>query len=1462
MKQFKQRLACVSLFLFTLGISAHAKLIVSDTAFKDSLCSYTWNSAINDCPDVLGCIYPGDWQDTIINVPENITRISEEGLKLCLEDLQLQGSAEIVYIMDLSGSMKLTGDPSSKRPDALLAGFKFQRDSSSDKSRAAYVGFNNPLVPGHLLPLTLVRPGWPQLMKMVDTLKAWCNGPQNGATNYQLPLDKAIEFFNDPSFIHDTVKAIIFISDGNPDPATNCATPAQIQALITKKIPVYGIFLGSSIGLGLDTICQRTNGKSYLVPPNATDTLAKVVKNIVKTLIKPFVGKSLTVTNTTNGSSANAVSFSKLGDTAWAVKLDKSVYLNKGDNRMAVTSVFGTIDNTQDTTLAFQFTIRVGGQSPTQECYYCWYRSKILVYDASNKKVDTLSWKDLLYTVQLRYFGPDSAKLPSVNILVRTIKGDSEYLTLPKFTHDGQAEIYSKTVPFQVLLETVPAIKNNGTTEANFQDLITFFYRHPSDKYDTATAKVVVSAPPDSLKIFDKPGDPLTVSMLQYNKNNKIDTVTAGKYAELYAKVFAKVKWLEDYEKNPALGNKIKWTIVDNATQQQDLSIATLTSDSGNHNRLFPRKAYKTVKVTAKLQISSGALTINLEKAIILYIQPGDPRQLVIEPTNDFNKAKKNEVDNWSPIEILGNSTTITAYAILRDSLGNWVRPARAATWYSESLEVVSVSPGPSDSGIITKGSLDEGITLIHAKEIFEDTAIVITQNWVPIDLRVVRIHNQDTAHIENLVMYTDNDTTLYVQVKRSDNLQWVLFNGKWGIDTPVTSTTPPVSSKSWSFSPTLPHKGILWSSCPGFSDTVQYEFLPSGPSLIKFRIITADSLLIAGQKIQGEVSIFNKDGLIPGIWKYPKDPGGIGGNNPAQYSDILDNGLVKKQYVPYGTTDTPDSSLFSYMGSLYATLLKQVYRGGIDTLSFVLYNAPPSKTPHKLTVNLDGVTASTDPFVLKPGPLDTIVLSINNTIVSPKDTQFLTINSSPFIVKAKGYDKFGNFLPEEKFKWQSDPSLIDFKINALSDQIYFDPSKATISQKGKVIVSGVDHPNVTNHVVMVITGPNSLLMRALTRDQSGNGILDGIELFFDRPFKLPADINNPANLSQIDVVNKSPDFRFKVIKVDSVPYTDNKNVLFSLDQSDSSRPQTAWTPLLTLNAPILSDSVGTVKDFKCDDGAGPVVWEVVKTVNDVNDLSKDVVKVTLSENFYNVDNSSFLSKGPVPEKVFFVWTLKENKKDFQPADSMLYSIPKFDKQENDWTTFTMSNKKDLNELHWVNLQWIGGYVADKSKNIPNENNKRVRVMVLGKNKITIAPIPLIPTVINPIKTDKLLPNDPNKIFNLVNTNGGCMITVTIKIDLDDQGKPLGTLTGVLLVFDVASNLVYKIDNQYNILESPFVTTGGSTKILCFYWDGTTNSGMKSAVGLYRMVMHLTYRGPRTSSKTNAAETVAVGMRK
>jgi hypothetical protein len=203
-------------------------------------------------------------------------------------------------------------------------------------------------------------------------------------------------------------------------------------------------------------------------------------------------------------------------------------------------------------------------------------------------------------------------------------------------------------------------------------------------------------------------------------------------------------------------------------------------------------------------------------------------------------------------------------------------------------------------------------------------------------------------------------------------------------------------------------------------------------------------------------------------------------------------------------------------------------------------------------------------------------------------------------------------------------------------------------------------------------------------------------------------------------------------------------------------------------------------------------------------------------------------------------------------VNDLVSGILKFNKQENDFCVFSMSNGKDLNANNLVNLQ-TGNFVADLSSNTPNLNNQKVPVVVVGNiGPITIVPVPIIPTKITLNNGNQLQTNNINTIFTQVITNGGCMIVVNVNIGKNAE------LTGVMIIFDAAGNPVYRAVSNGNLISEEDKKKTGIIP-LAFYWNGMTSKRMKAAPGIYKIVMHLKYKDDNTAYKTNLSKTVAVG---
>ncbi len=221
-------------------------------------------------------------------------------------DIMVVLPVDIIYIMDMSGSMLTTyfppGDPYKKRDDALWAGFNYQI-ANLDSSRAGYIGFgtylatlaNYPALSGdHILAPVNVIAGQTQLQNVVNILYNDVEGQAScGGTRYSEAIGKAVEWLGDPAICPHDRKAIIFISDGEPNPGYSYTT-AQSQFLVNNGVQVHGVFLGDDMGIALQDLADTTGGTMTLVSPLNNDTLEIVVEYIIESLNAIYIDSIFT----------------------------------------------------------------------------------------------------------------------------------------------------------------------------------------------------------------------------------------------------------------------------------------------------------------------------------------------------------------------------------------------------------------------------------------------------------------------------------------------------------------------------------------------------------------------------------------------------------------------------------------------------------------------------------------------------------------------------------------------------------------------------------------------------------------------------------------------------------------------------------------------------------------------------------------------------------------------------------------------------------------------------------------------------------------------------------------------------------------------------------------------------------------------------------------------------------------
>lgn len=319
-----------------------------------------------------------------------------------------------------------------------------------------------------------------------------------------------------------------------------------------------------------------------------------------------------------------------------------------------------------------------------------------------------------------------------------------------------------------------------------------------------------------TLEIYSKAGQPLPAD--KYPDPTVTHTIVAGTAVPLYAKIFDQNNmWLSQYEQNPSA---ITWRVQELAGNPPT---GNLSTSQGYFTTFTPLRAYNTVNVIAELGIS-GRLISDMVK---IFVKPAAVNHVVIEAAPD--RSASPNADNPIGDIVFGPTDTVRyAYAVLRDVLGNYISSYTQGIWQSLDTALVKAAPGfaANGEGVVTrKGNAGDSYIVVHSADFsLTDTAHVRLNNITYDSLRIVV---GDSTVVQTLIVRTDQDTTVLVQGKRSDNHQWEYVAADWKLLGSVTTNpSAPLSSMTWTFAPLDTGSGLIVASmAASVPDTVSVSF-------------------------------------------------------------------------------------------------------------------------------------------------------------------------------------------------------------------------------------------------------------------------------------------------------------------------------------------------------------------------------------------------------------------------------------------------------------------------------------------------------------------------------------------------------------------------------------------------------------------------------------------------------------
>ncbi|MBD3422078.1 MAG: fibro-slime domain-containing protein [Chitinivibrionales bacterium] len=924
------------------------------------------------------------------------------------------------------------------------------------------------------------------------------------------------------------------------------------------------------------------------------------------------------------------------------------------------------------------------------------------------------------------------------------------------------------------------------------------------------------------------------------------DTISAGDTTSIIAKIITNSG--DTIPPDSSIYDLVSWDIPSMSMQPRPGD--TIWFDDGHYTVFSGTQAFRNVKIIAGFTDQNDASNVLFDTASV-YIKPGADYQAVIERSSRTQLSADDVRPNTyadsvlaSPLSIISMDSAqndVYVYGVVRDSSGNYKRLLTNGEWNSLDPNIFTVAMPGSGKWEAQVTRVTKGADTLEALEpgLVADSVEIVLSAGVLVGLRV--IDSITGQVVDTISITTDDVVNLLAEGKWSDNLaSWVTQPASWNMDPDTLRSAnqiPTGDRATWVYSPINPGRATLTVSSGNQSVDIPVIVTPAPPSGVSLDLLTSNPT--AGVPFQAVVTITNSDGLVPGTYCYYPD-------SQALYWDILGNGNAKKD----PTVQTGQDSTNLNVRSNKNRGVTQCFENGVDTVAFVLYNAPlPPDNQHQLWVQLDGappqpITAKTPKFILQPGDVDSIVLEYPGGAIVP-DSVALNAPDDDLFIQAIGYDQFGNRIGPIVGVWNPGGSLHPIDDDT-SQVLYYSTQEIKLDEKGCVVVTSRDKPGATpDRVCLTITAPKATISTAATRDSSGNGYLDIIKVTFDKEVTIGTgySLDNINLFHTYDPNPRDSDpgttYSFEVTDIQALNGTDTDTLFYlAVKEVNTGKiPQTDWEPTIQFknNAAISNN------EFQVGDGAGPVVWDVFFDKRKEN----KIVTVTFSEPLENVPGPSMAR----PELVLNVWYDST-----ESVDTMFSEVEFFrTSTENNKAYFELDEKHLLTNRHFISINMSGEvYLVDRDKlNPPVVDNQRVRVDVKDIAAVQAAPNPFPPG--NP---NMLLPGDDQRGFafhdratrkeaferTIGRAGGGMLLKIDLPLPSVCKTPVEGdiVLEGRGVVFDIVGNKVKEVTYENLFPEEYFRDyEGGIKKDIAIYWDGTNNGGLAVSPGAYIMYIDL-----------------------
>jgi hypothetical protein len=376
-----------------------------------------------------------------------------------------------------------------------------------------------------------------------------------------------------------------------------------------------------------------------------------------------------------------------------------------------------------------------------------------------------------------------------------------------------------------------------------------------------------------------------------------------------------------------------------------------------------------------------------------------------------------------------------------------------------------------------------------------------------------------------------------------------------------------------------------------------------------------------------------------------------------------------------------------------------------------------------------------------------------------------------------------------------------------------------------------------------------ALLDSAITRDIDGDGLIDRIDLYFNKP----AVIDGGSTGSFTIKCNNGIDTLFAdtIVQLSSSSYS--VRIVEKQTNPVNPVPQTGWKPEIIISG---LSGVESVSGFLATDGCPPVVWRAVKRIVS-QDLCQDTVSVYLSEKIKGTGGG--FSPSTPPPLTFASWTQDAFGTFIIDTTVPLAGINSFVRVVNDSIlVFEMDNHtgncQDLSADNWINLQWQTPTLFDLNDNAPSQENQKVRIIVEGSAvKVSVPNNPAGPSAkwVQPGVLE--FKHTPEAMGWVSGTNSGGVVVQIQGLAVPEIDKD--KVNGYLTIYDAVGNTV-NWGSKENIFSGYVPDRNGFD----LYWNGFNHQGMAVSPCIYRMVIAIKY--PQSSGIKSIKQVVKIGMRR